>query len=39
MYSQFKLNNQDAGYIVVSEEAKNILNAVKERKFLLLEQF
>ena len=30
--SRIKLNEQDAGYIVVSEEANDILNAVKERK-------
>ena len=30
--SRIKLNKKDAGYIVVSEEANDILNAVKERK-------
>ena len=30
--SRVKLNNQDAGYIVVSEESNDILIAVKERK-------
>ncbi len=34
--SKVKLNNQDAGYIVVSEEANDILNAVKERKAFII---
>ena len=34
--SRIKLNEQDAGYIVVSEEANDILNAVKERKAFII---
>ena len=34
--SRIKLNNQDAGYIVVSEEANDILNAVEERKAFII---
>ena len=34
--SKIKLNEQDAGYIVVSEEANDILNAVKERKAFII---
>ena len=34
--SRIKLNKQDAGYIVVSEEANDILNAVKERKAFII---
>ncbi len=34
--SRIKLNNVDAGYIVVSEEANDILNAVKERKAFII---
>ena len=34
--SRIKLNDQDAGYIVVSEEANDILNAVKERKAFII---
>ena len=34
--SRIKLNNKDAGFIVVSEEANDILNAVKERKAFII---
>ena len=34
--SRIKLNEQDAGYIVVSEEANDILNAVKERTAFII---
>ncbi len=34
--SKIKLNNKDEGYIVVSEEANDILNAVKERKAFII---
>jgi len=34
--SRIKLNEIDAGYIVVSEEANDILNAVEERKAFIL---
>ena len=34
--SRIKLKEQDAGYIVVSEEANDILNAVKERKAFII---
>jgi len=34
--SRIKLNEQEAGYIVVSEEANDILNAVKERKAFII---
>ena len=34
--SRIKLNEKDAGYIVVSEEANDILNAVKERKAFII---
>jgi two-component system sensor histidine kinase ChvG len=34
--SRIKLNEQDAGYIVVFEEANDILNAVKERKAFII---
>ena len=34
--SRIKLNNKDAGYIVVSEEANDILNAVEERKAFII---
>ena len=34
--SRIKLKNKDAGYIVVSEEANDILNAVKERKAFII---
>ena len=34
--SRIKLNEIDVGYIVVSEEANDILNAVKERKAFIL---
>ncbi len=34
--SRIKLKKQDAGYIVVSEEANDILNAVKERKAFII---
>ena len=34
--SRIKLNKKDAGYIVVSEEANDILNAVKERKAFII---
>ncbi len=34
--NSIKLNGQEAGYIVVSEEANDILNAVKERKAFIL---
>ena len=34
--SRIKLNKQDAGYIVVSEEANDILTAVKERKAFII---
>ena len=34
--SRIKLNEQDTGYIVVSEEANDILNAVKERKAFII---
>jgi len=34
--SGIKLNKQDTGYIVVSEEANDILNAVKERKAFII---
>ena len=31
--SKVKIDQKDVGYIVISEEANDILNAVKERKF------
>ena len=34
--SRIKLNGKDAGYIAVSEEANDILNAVKERKAFII---
>ncbi len=34
--TRIKLNNKDAGYIVVSEQANDILNAVKERKAFII---
>ncbi len=34
--SRIKLNNENVGYIVVSEEANDILNAVKERKAFII---
>ena len=34
--SKIKLNKKDKGYIVVSEEANDILNAVKERKAFII---
>ena len=34
--SRIKLKEQDVGYIVVSEEANDILNAVKERKAFII---
>tara|TARA_B110000240_G_scaffold197367_1_gene252340 strand:+ start:1169 stop:2692 length:1524 start_codon:yes stop_codon:yes gene_type:complete len=34
--SKIKLNKKDTGYIVVSEEANDILNAVKERKAFII---
>ena len=34
--SRIKLNGKDAGYIVVSEEANDILNAVEERKAFII---
>ena len=34
--TKIKLNNKDAGYIVVSEQANDILNAVKERKAFII---
>ena len=34
--SRIKLKDQDAGYIVVSEEANDILNAVKERRAFII---
>ena len=34
--SRIKLNKKEAGYIVVSEEANDILNAVKERKAFII---
>ena len=34
--TRIKLNNNDAGYIVVSEQANDILNAVKERKAFII---
>ena len=34
--SKIKLNRKDAGYIVVSEEANDILNAVEERKAFII---
>ncbi len=34
--SRIKLNEQEAGYIVVSEEANDILNAVEERKAFII---
>ena len=34
--SRIQLNKKDAGYIVVSEEANDILNAVKERKAFII---
>ena len=34
--SRIKLNDKDAGYIVVSEQANDILNAVKERKAFII---
>ncbi len=34
--SRIKLEEKDAGYIVVSEEANDILNAVKERRAFIL---
>ncbi len=34
--SRIKLNNKNAGYIVVSEEANEILNAVEERKAFII---
>jgi len=34
--SRIKLNGEDAGYIAVSEEANDILNAVKERKAFII---
>ncbi|MBD1172011.1 HAMP domain-containing histidine kinase [Pelagibacterales bacterium SAG-MED05] len=34
--ARIKLNNEDAGYIAVSEEANDILNAVKERKAFII---
>ena len=34
--SKIKLNEQDVGYIVVSEEANDILNAVEERKAFII---
>ena len=34
--SRIKLKDEDAGYIVVSEEANDILNAVKERKAFII---
>ena len=33
---KIKLNKEDVGYIVVSEEANDILNAVKERKAFII---
>ncbi len=34
--ARIKLNNEDAGFIAVSEEANDILNAVKERKAFII---
>ena len=34
--ARIKLNDEDAGYIAVSEEANDILNAVKERKAFII---
>jgi len=34
--SRIKLNKKDSGYIVVSEEANDILNAVKERQAFII---
>ena len=34
--SRIQLNNKDVGYIVVSEEANDILNAVEERKAFII---
>ena len=34
--SKIKINNQDTGFIVVSEQANEILNAVKERKDFII---
>ena len=34
--SRIQLNKKDAGYIVVSEQANDILNAVKERKAFII---